>query len=138
MLLTNRLYRRTRHWPRSPHRPPRRRLLVELLEGRNLLSGLTNVLVNNPALDTTAQDTQSETAITLGSGSKIVVAYNDSVNSYAGDNYHITGYSRSANGGQTFTELSPLPVNPHHDAGDPVLARSAKTGTVFLSTLSVD
>jgi hypothetical protein len=109
------------------------------LEARNLLDGaLANILVNNPALDTTAQDTQSETAITLGAGSKVIVAYNDSVSMVAGDNYHGTGYSQSADGGQTFTQLGPLPVNPHHDAGDPVLARSAKTGTVFLSTLSVD
>jgi hypothetical protein len=113
-------------------------LLLELLEGRNLLSGLANVLVNNPALDTTAQDTQSETAITLGAGSKIVVAYNDSVNAYAGDNYHLTGHSLSANGGATFEEQESLPVNPHHDTADPTLARSAKTGTIFLSTLSVD
>jgi hypothetical protein len=49
MLLTNLLYRRRR---RSPHRPPRQRLLLELLESRNRLDGgLSNVLVNNPALD---------------------------------------------------------------------------------------
>jgi hypothetical protein len=52
---------------------------VELLEARNLLDGgFANVLVNNPAEDTTAQDTQSETAITLGAGSRIIAAYNDS------------------------------------------------------------
>jgi hypothetical protein len=113
-------------------------LLLELLEARNLLDGgLANVLINNPALDTTAQDTQSETAITLGAGSNVIVAYNDSINMNAGDNYHGTAYSFSSDGGASFTESS-LPVNPHHDASDPVLVRSAKTGTVFLSTLSVD
>jgi hypothetical protein len=137
MLLTNRLYRRTRHWPRSQHRPLRRRPLLELLEARNLLS-FSNVLVNNPAFDTTAQDTQSETAITLGAGSNVIVAYNDSVNAYADENYHLTGHSLSANGGATFEEQASLPVDPHHDEADPTLGRSAKTGTVLLSTLSVD
>jgi hypothetical protein len=115
------------------------RPVLEPLEDRNLLDGgLANVLVNNPALDTTAQDSQSETAIVLGAGSKVIVAYNDSVATYAGDDYHATGYSQSADGGQSFTGPGPLPVNPHHDEGDPVLARSARTGTVFLSTLGVD
>src|SRR6266581_3650556 len=110
-------------------------LEVELLEGRNLLSGLANVLVNNPAEDTTAQDTQSETAIVLGAGSKIVVAYNDSgIASAATPAF--TGYSISANGGATFTDQGSLPLN--HDIGDPVLARSRKTGTIFLSNLGVD
>ncbi len=138
MVLPNLLHHRTRH-SRHRRQPPRPRLLVELLEARNLLDGgLANVLVNNAALDTTAQDTQSETAIVLGAGSKVIVAYNDSVSMVPGDYYHGTGYSRSADGGQTFTELGPLAVNSHHDQGDPVLARSAKTGTVFLATLSVD
>jgi polyvinyl alcohol dehydrogenase (cytochrome) len=138
MLFTNRLHHRTRHSNGSAQRPPRPRLLLELLEGRNLLdTGLTNVLVNNPALDTTAQDTQSETAIVLGSGSKVIVAYNDTVASYAGDSYHGIGYSRSVNGGASFGEGS-LPLSTHHDESDPTLARSAKTGTIFLSTLSVD
>lgn len=73
MLFANLLHCRTRHSGHSPQRPLRPRLLLELLEARNLLdSGLANILVNNPALDTTAQDTQSETAIVLGAGSKIV------------------------------------------------------------------
>jgi hypothetical protein len=110
-------------------------LLLELLEARNLLDGgLTNVLVNNPALDTTAQDTQSETAITLGAGSKVIVAYNDTVNVVAG-NYLGTGYSLSANGGATFADHGSL---PYQNLGDPTLAYSAKTGTVFLSTIGID
>src|SRR6516165_10545406 len=109
----------------------RHRLALEPLEARSLLdSGLANILVNDPTLDTTAQDTQSETAIVLGAGSKVIVAYNDSVGMIAGDNYHAVGYSRSANGGATFQDTGNLPVNPHHDEGDPTLARSAKTGTV--------
>jgi outer membrane protein assembly factor BamB len=42
MLLTTLLHHRTRRSRRSPHRPPRRRLELELLEGRSLLSGLTH------------------------------------------------------------------------------------------------
>jgi hypothetical protein len=131
-----RRFRGRRPWPRAG--TPRMRPALEPLEARNLLdSGLANILVNDPALDTTAQDTQSETAIVLGAGSKVIVAYNDTVDSYAGDSYRTTGYSRSSNGGATFEEES-LPLNPHHDLGDPVLARSASTGTIFLSTLGVD
>jgi hypothetical protein len=139
MLLNTLMHQPARHCRRSSQRRSHGRLLAELLEARNLLDGgLANVLVNNPALDTTAQDTQSETAIVLGADSKVVVAYNDTVRSYAGDNYHATGYSRSADGGATFQEQGSLPLNAHHDYGDPTLARSAKTGTVFLATLSVD
>jgi hypothetical protein len=109
-------------------------LLVELLESRNLLSGFTNVLVNNPAEDTIPmQDTQSETAIVLGDKSKIVVAYNDTgLTSLAFPG--VIGYSTSANGGATFADQGGL----NHDAGDPVLARSSKTGTIFLSNVGVD
>jgi hypothetical protein len=109
-------------------------LLVELLECRNLLSGFTNVLVNNPAFDTTAQDTQSETAIVLGDRSKVVVAYNDSVGVVAG-NYLATGYARSTDGGATFADQGSV---PYQNVGDPTLARSSKTGTIFLSTIGVD
>jgi len=114
------------------------RLALEPLEARTLLDvGLPNILVNDPALDTTARDTQSETAIVLGAQSKVIVAFNDSVGMWAGDNYHGVGVYRSANGGATF-ENQTLPLDPHRDEGDPVLARSDKTGTIFLSTLSVD
>jgi hypothetical protein len=93
-------------WPRAS--TSRRRPALEPLEARDLLDGgLANVLVNNPAWDNTAppgQDTQSETAITLGAGSKIVVAYNDSIGTVRGDNYHGTGYSFSGNAGAKFEE----------------------------------
>src|SRR5262249_48944356 len=36
-----------------------------------------NVAVNNPSADTTNRDTQSETTLVLGSGSTIVVGFND-------------------------------------------------------------
>ena len=86
------------------------------------LVDLPNVLVNNPDADATDQDTQSETTIVLGSGSTVVVGFNDS-GSFINDNLQFTGYSRSANGGDSFTDHGPLPLSTGGDAGDPVLAR---------------
>src|SRR6516162_8335288 len=95
----------------SPRRPPTkrrrsRRLELELLEARNLLS-FTNVLVNNPAEDTIPrQDSQSETAIVLGANSSVVVAYNDTgAYSYPTPlNPTLAGYSLSSNGGASFID----------------------------------
>jgi hypothetical protein len=114
---------------------------VELLEARNLLSAPpTNVLVNNPAEDTIPmQDTQSETAIVLGSKSNAVVAYNDTgLYSYPTPlNPNLLGYSLSTNGGTSFTdEGQPQPNPPYWQGTDPALARSSKTGTIFLSSTS--
>jgi hypothetical protein len=99
------------------------------------VSAMANVLVNDPNLDTTAQDTQSETAIVLGKENTIIVGYNDS-GSHLNGAAHFTGYSISTDGGLKFTDKRPLPLTTDGDAGDPVLARSHKTGTIFLSTLS--
>ncbi len=90
--------------------------------------------MNNPAEDTTAQDTQSETAIVLGANSNVVVAYNDSGSHTGGANKYM-GYSLSTNGGAGFQDQGTLPDNPEGDGADPGLARSSKTGTIFFSTL---
>lgn len=92
-------------------------------------------LVNDPTADATTQDTQSETALVLGSGANVVSAFNDS-GSFLGGASKFTGFSQSTNGGTNWTDKGALPTNPDGDAGDPVLARSAQTGTIFLSTLS--
>lgn len=115
----------------------RTRLALERLEPRNLLDGgLANVLVNNPALDTTPQDIQNQTAIVLGAGNKVIVAYNDS-GPHAADNPSTLGYSVSTNGGTSFTDKGTLPPTPpYYTLGDPALARSSKTGTIFLSTIT--
>ena len=60
--------------------------------------------------------------------------YNDS-GSFINGAQKFTGFSRSTNGGATWTDKGTLPTNPDGDAGDPVLARSSLTGTIFLSTL---
>ena len=93
-----------------------------------------NILVNDPNLDLTAQDTQSETTIVLGSGDNVCAGYNDS-GSFIGGASKFTGFSRSTNGGATWTDQGVLPTNAFGDAGDPVLARSNLFGTIFFSTL---
>jgi hypothetical protein len=109
---------------------------VELLEARNLLSTPpTNVLVNNPAEDTTGRDTQSETAIVLGANSNVVVAYNDDGGAPPSHPWQEGGFSLSTNGGTSFTDEGTFPPapSPYVGAFDPVLARSTLTGTIFLS-----
>jgi hypothetical protein len=133
---------------RRPFRPRRRariRPQVEPLEARNLLSLPANVLVNNPAEDNgnffgqTGLDTQSETAIVLGAKSNVIVAYNDDGQfTYPTPlNPTFTGYSLSTNGGGSFTDQGSLPGNtPYWPRGDPVLARSSETGTIFLANMT--
>jgi hypothetical protein len=132
----------------SPRRPPTKRRWrhslrpeLELLEARNLLS-FSNILVNNPAEDNgnylgkTGLDTESETAILLGANSNVVVAYNDDGQLTYPTPVHPNdaGYSLSTNSGGSFTDEGGPPNNePYWPGGDPVLARSSSTGTIFLS-----
>jgi hypothetical protein len=104
-------------------------------EALNLLNGgLANILVDDPTTDTIPfQDTQSETAIVLGANSKVVVAYNDTGLTSVGFPGYM-GWSMSANGGNTFADKGSL----NHSASDPVLARSSRTGTIFLSSIGLD
>lgn len=99
------------------------------------LSVLPNNLVNDAAADATAQDTQSETALVLGSGSNVVCGFNDS-GSFIGGASKFTGAARSTNAGTTWGDLGTLPTNPSGDAGDPVLARDNTSGRIYLSTLA--
>jgi hypothetical protein len=124
----------------TKRRPAPVRLEVELLEARNLLSTPpTNVLVNNPAEDTTAQDTQSETAIVLGPNSRITAAFNDDFgSSLASATDSIIGYSVSGNAGSSFQDQGILSPGPRGTGTDPVLARSDATGTIFMSTNQSD
>ena len=104
-------------------------------------ANLTNVRVNNPALDTHQADqtTQSETTIAVA-GSHVAVGYNDSQQTglflTAGSN--LTGYSYSVNGGKTFTDGGVLPNTPEfNNLGDPWMA-SGRNGTMYYSTLAGD
>ena len=102
------------------------------LSAEPLLAQTTNTLVNNPAADTTTRDTQSETALVLA-GSNVIAAFNDSGSSVGTNKF--TGFSRSTDGGASFTDLGTLPTDFFGDAGDPVLARDNVSGTIYLSTL---
>src|SRR5439155_2393221 len=104
-----------------------------MLLGPASFSPVPNPLVNDPTADTTSRDTQSETALTLGAGSNVVCVFNDSGQSASGK---YTGFSQSSNGAFSWTDKGSLPTSTNGDLGDPVLATSAKTGTILLSTLS--
>lgn len=99
------------------------------------LSALPNPLVNDPAADLTAQKTQSETTIVLGSGSNVIAGFNDS-GSFIGGASKFTGYSLSTDSGDSWTDMGTLPTNLNGDAGDPVLARNDTTGRIYFSTLN--
>ncbi|MBI3417593.1 MAG: hypothetical protein HY043_20065, partial [Verrucomicrobia bacterium] len=88
--------------------------------------------------DTSAQDTQSETTLALGTGATVVSAFNDS-GSFVGGAAHFTGYAISTDGGVTWTDKGTLPASSEGDAGDPVLAHALAVGalpdTIYMSTL---
>ncbi|MBI1880987.1 MAG: proprotein convertase P-domain-containing protein [Chloroflexi bacterium] len=98
------------------------------------LAVVDNILVNNPTSDTTAQDTQSETALVLA-GSTLVAAWNDSGSFVLPSGNQFTGYGRSTNGGLTWTDGVTLPASLNGDAGDPVLAHDNTLGRTYFSTL---
>ncbi|MGH9317131.1 MAG: sialidase family protein, partial [Thermoanaerobaculia bacterium] len=106
--------------------------------GRSSALTLSNTAVNDPSADTGVQDTQSSSALVLGSGSNAIAAFNDSGSWIPGVNDHFTGFSRSADGGASWTDAGTLPASTGGDAGDPVLARDETSGAVFLSTLNFD
>ncbi|PWT91288.1 MAG: hypothetical protein C5B55_08355, partial [Blastocatellia bacterium] len=91
---------------------------------------LTN---NNTGATGTANFTQSETTL-VAFGNTVVVGFNDSGSNSGGTN-KFTGFSRSTDGGATFTDGGTLPTNPNGDAGDPVMARNESNGRIFFSTL---
>ena len=104
-------------------------------------ANLTNVRVNNPALDTHQADqtTQSETTIAVA-GSHVAVGYNDSQQTglFLTAGSDLTGYSYSVNGGKTFTDGGVLPNTPEfNNLGDPWMA-SSRNGTMYYSTLAGD
>ncbi len=110
----------------------------QIVKGSGLFGAMTaipNNLVNNAAADATAQDTQSETTIVLGSGSNIISGFNDS-GSHVGGVNKFTGFSTSASAGSSWTDGGTLPNDTSGDAGDPVLSRNATTGRVYFSTLA--
>jgi uncharacterized repeat protein (TIGR01451 family) len=106
-----------------------------LASSESILAALANPLVNNPALDATAQKTQSETTLLLIGGNNLVASYNDS-GSFLGGVNSFTGYSTTTDMGTTWTDRGIVPLLGDQNFGDPVLARNATTGRVLLATLA--
>src|SRR5215813_4884823 len=87
--------------PAKPAEPlPPGKTSASLIESPQ--SPLANPQVNNPALDATAQKTQSETTIVLTGANSAISVYNDS-GSFIGVN-SFTGYSTSTDMGSTWTD----------------------------------
>jgi len=96
-------------------------------------SPITNALINNNTGSTgTSRFTQSETTI-VAFGKTIVAGFNDSGSFASGS--HFTGWSRSTDGGATWTDGGALPASAAGDAGDPVLARDNTSGRIYFATL---
>lgn len=110
---------------------------LALVAGVGFATQPDNILVNNPAADSTNYDTQSTTAMVRVSPSVIVVAFQDSGSS-TGNNRHFGGYARSTDGGLTFTDLGSLPDTAPGDEAFPTLARDETSGTIYFSILSWD
>lgn len=97
-------------------------------------SSPADILTNNNTGSTgSAFFTQSETSV-VAFGNTVLVGFNDS-GSNAGGSNKFTGFSRSINGGTSFTDGGTLPTSAGGDAGDPVMARNETTGRIYFSTL---
>src|SRR4051812_14077714 len=113
---------------------------VDALEPRRLFAALPNLLVNEPNVDLTIQDTQSETS-TIAFGSTVLSAYNDS-GSDTFNHTQTTGWSRSTDGGKTFSDFGRLPLDSDNsdgvtgDLGDPIWARDTVSGRIYLATIA--
>lgn len=94
---------------------------------------LSNILVNDPSADVTTQDTQLEAALVV-SGSQVVAAWYDT-GSWDGLNDNFVGFGRSLDGGASFTDLGAVPNSSIGSGGEPVLARDATSGAIYLATI---
>ena len=92
-----------------------------------------NTLINNNTGATGTGDfTQSETSL-VAFANTIVAGFNDSGSNAGGNKF--TGWSRSTDGGVSWTDGGTLPTSTIGDAGDPVLARNDTTARIYFSTL---
>jgi hypothetical protein len=98
----------------------------------------TNPLVNDPSKDLLSFadiSTQSETS-GAGHQNVAIVAYNDSGDFVISGSF--TGYSRSANAGETFVDMGPIPPSPMGLLlGDPSAAAN-RAGHFFVASLAFD
>jgi hypothetical protein len=107
--------------------------------GRSEQEEADDVIVNNPAQDVfTAADitTQSETSL-AAFGSTVVVTFNDSGSTQTAPFNSIMGYSRSTDGGRTFTDLGamPAPSPTGFNLGDPGLVVN-RAGQFYSSAIA--
>src|SRR5437773_626323 len=101
---------------------------------RSLLPSVNALINNNTGFTICTQNfTQSETTV-VSFASTIVAGFNDS-GSFSTSGNQFTGWSRSTDGGATWTDGGLLPASAGGDAGDPVLARDSTTGTIYFATL---
>ena len=101
---------------------------------RSLLPSVNALINNNIGFTICTQNfTQSETTV-VSFASTIVAGFNDSGSNATSGN-QFTGWSRSTDGGATWTDGGLLPASAGGDAGDPVLARDNTTGRLYFATL---
>jgi hypothetical protein len=90
-----------------------------------------NVLINdNNGMSECAAFTQSTTN-TVSFGDTILCGFNDS----GSTGVHATGWSRSTDGGVTWTDGGQLPDSPFGDLRDPSLARDSASGRIYFATV---
>jgi uncharacterized repeat protein (TIGR01451 family) len=99
---------------------------------KSLLPSVNIQINNNNGFSCTQGFTHSETTA-LSFGSTIIAGFNDSGSLSFGN--HFTGWSRSTDGGATWTDGGTLPASSGGDAGDPVLARDTTSGQIYFATL---
>ncbi len=108
------------------------------------LGPTTDILVNNPALDTGHIDghpqhasgtTQSETSVAVN-GNVVCAAWNDAGEGFGANGF--SGFGVSSDGGQTFTDQGPFPNGPGPDrnSGDPSLIYSVRDNAFYYGALS--
>ena len=93
----------------------------------------TDVRVNNPAFDTDANFTQSETTVAVA-GNVVCVAYNDIIAPPASS----SSFSVSLDGGATFADRGTvIPPEFLFNAGDPSLAYSVRDNAFYYAALTI-
>src|SRR5438309_2718165 len=106
---------------------------IELPARVRALLPSVNVQINNNTGFTCAQGfTHSETTA-VSFGTTIIGGFNDSGSLPSGN--HFTGFSRSTDGGVTWTDGGTLPASTAGDAGDPVLARDSNAASPFFGRI---
>jgi hypothetical protein len=97
---------------------------------------IADVNVNEWYTDFSANDTQSTAALVRIDANTILCAFNDSGSYNGGTTNHFTGWAVSSDGGATFADRGLFPNSTDGDVGNPVAARDAVTGRIYIATLA--